>query len=114
MSDKPQVLINWKAVGGRKFVAAFITFATAITGALAGNIDINTLILAVTGFITFIVIEGIIDFKGVANGNNAPKATMSGELKKKLSTLEEMLRNVKYSATKPEELPDTKPPVDED
>lgn len=113
MSNEPHVGINWKKVGGRKFVAAFITFITAITSALAGNVlDINTLILAVCGFITFIVIEGIIDFKAVSNGS-PQKVTVSGELKKRLAILEEILEHVKVGAIKPDELPATKANNDE-
>jgi hypothetical protein len=66
MTKQPQIGINWKKIGGRKFVAAFITFITAITAALAGDIiDIKKLVIAVLGFLLFIIIEGIIDFKAV-------------------------------------------------
>lgn len=97
MTDKPQIGINWGKVGGRKFVAAFVIFGTAISNGLFGNmLDIKSVTLATLGFLTFIIVEGIIDFRRInGNGDQQPlKATMSGKLKQELKQLHMFLKKV--------------------
>lgn len=106
-NKRPHIGINWGKVGGRKFVAAFVTFLTALTNALAGDIlDIRTLTISVLGFLLFIIVEGIIDFK--AANNTTPKSTLSGKLKKEIAELREIIGNTGVGAIKPKELPEMK------
>ncbi|MCK5640138.1 MAG: hypothetical protein KAJ19_05055 [Gammaproteobacteria bacterium] len=95
MSEQPQIGINWSKVGGRKNALALIAFFSTIINSLTGEfLDFNTMALAVLGLLTFIVVEGIVDFRKAGNGITPQKSTLSGKLKKELADIQMFLRKV--------------------
>jgi uncharacterized membrane protein (DUF106 family) len=88
MSSK-NVKVRWGKLISRKFIAALLAVVIPIINAAAGApLDTNELIAAIAALISYIFVEGVVDYKGVAS---------TGQLQQILQEITEALSQIKRS-----------------